>query len=186
MPGRIFWRQARYAPRASSTIGDVNLVSRSIAGTMLLLALSACSLVAEPVRPVEAASPIDVPPVVSRGERIVAIARNQLGSPYLFGGDTPQGFDCSGLVRYVFAAAGIAVPRTAEEQSRAVLTIEPSALQPGDLVFFSTANRGVDHVGIYAGAGQFVHAPSSGRSVTLDALDAEYYRRRLTAAGRLP
>lgn len=119
------------------------------------------------------------------GERIAAAAMAQTGRPYLYGGTTPAGFDCSGLVRYAFLAAGIAVPRTTTEQYRAAHQIKLGKLQPGDLLFFRVDGRDVSHVAIYTGDGRFVHAPQSGRSVESRTLEDDWYRRRLVSAGRL-
>ena len=119
------------------------------------------------------------------GTRIAVLAESQLGAPYRFGGDSPQGFDCSGLVRYVFGQAGIAVPRTAQQLQQAAEPVPADHLQPGDLVFFRIASGRVDHVGIYVGDGEFVHAPRSGRPVRSELLGDNYYQRRYAGAGRL-
>jgi len=119
------------------------------------------------------------------GERIAATALTQVGRPYRYGGNTPQGFDCSGLVRYAYLAAGVSVPRTTEEQYRAARQVRLSRLAPGDLLFFRIDSRSVSHVAIYTGSGRFVHAPQSGRPVETRALDDAYYRARLVGAGRL-
>jgi murein DD-endopeptidase len=118
------------------------------------------------------------------GERIAATALAQIGRPYLYGGSTPEGFDCSGLVRYAYLAAGLDVPRTTTEQFQAVRTIRLETLAPGDLLFFRIDSREVTHVGIYTGEGRFVHAPQSGKSVETRALDDDWYRQRLVSAGR--
>lgn len=138
-----------------------------------ILAVPACSVVRapEPVAP-------------SPGEQLAQLAAEQLGAPYRFGGATPQGFDCSGLVRYVFSAAGIVVPRTAAEQQQRAEPVQPNSLQPGDLVFFRIASDRIDHVGIYAGQGEFIHAPRAGRPVSRELLAEAYYQRRYAGAGR--
>ena len=117
--------------------------------------------------------------------QIAVLAESQLGAPYRFGGDSPRGFDCSGLVRYVFGQAGITVPRTAQAQQQAAEAEPADQLQPGDLVFFRIGSGRVDHVGIYVGDGAFVHAPRSGRPVRSDLLGDNYYQRRYAGAGRL-
>ncbi len=119
------------------------------------------------------------------GTRIAALAESQLGAPYRFGGDSPQGFDCSGLVRYVFEQAGLAVPRTTQQLQQAAKPVPADRLQPGDLVFFRIASGRVDHVGIYVGDGAFIHAPRSGRPVRSELLGDDYYLRRYAGAGRL-
>jgi cell wall-associated NlpC family hydrolase len=121
----------------------------------------------------------------SEGESLVRVAAGFIGTPYKYGGDDPRGFDCSGLVFYSFDQLGIEVPRTAEDQRRAARKVDPESLSLGDLVFFRTSARRVDHVGIYAGAGRFIHAPSSGHVVSYAYLDDPYYRDHFVSAGRL-
>ena len=118
-------------------------------------------------------------PEVSRGSsalgrRIVASSMQYLGVPYVFGGTTPNGFDCSGYVRYVFANAGIYLPRTADAQYECGYPVSPAELVPGDLVFFSTYEAGASHVGIYLGDGNFINASSS-RGVSIASLYSSYW-----------
>ena len=119
------------------------------------------------------------------GERIAAGALAQIGRPYRYGGSTPEGFDCSGLVRYAYLTAGVDVPRTTTEQFQTARSIRLSDLSPGDLLFFRIDSREVTHVAIYTGHGRFVHAPQSGKSVETRPVDDEWYRDRLLGAGRL-
>lgn len=121
-----------------------------------------------------------------RLERVAELAESLLGAPYRFGGASPQGFDCSGLVLYVHGIAGITVPRTAAGQMLAARPVVRSGLQRGDLLFFASGGprAAIDHVGIYVGAGQFVHAPRSGRPVSSDRLDEPWFAERLVSAGR--
>ena len=120
------------------------------------------------------------------GERIAASATSQLGRPYRYGGNGPDAFDCSGLVRFAHGAQGIGVPRTTEEQFAAAKPVPLARIQAGDLLFFRfEKGPKVSHVGIYTGKGRFVHAPQSGRSVETQELDEPWYRSRLIAAGRL-
>lgn len=118
------------------------------------------------------------------GAQVSDSALAQVGRPYLYGGSTPQGFDCSGLVRFAYLAAGISVPRTTGEQFREAREVKLGSIAPGDLLFFRIDGREVSHVGIYAGNGRFVHAPQTGRPVETRALDDAYYRQRLVRAGR--
>ena len=118
-------------------------------------------------------------PEVSRGSsalgrRIVASSMQYLGVPYVFGGTTPNGFDCSGYVRYVFANAGIYLPRTADAQYECGYPVSTAELGPGDLVFFSTYEAGASHVGIYLGDGNFINASSS-RGVSIASLYSSYW-----------
>jgi cell wall-associated NlpC family hydrolase len=118
-------------------------------------------------------------------QRALATAVDMLGTPYRYGGASPRGFDCSGLVYYAYRKAGIQTPRTTKEQYHHTKRIQVSHLQPGDLIFFSISRDRLSHVGIYAGDGRFIHAPSSGKSVAYASLDNPYWRARLTGVGRL-
>jgi len=117
--------------------------------------------------------------------RALAIAVDMIGTPYRYGGSSPRGFDCSGLVYYAYSKAGIQAPRTAAAQYRKTKRVPVSDLQPGDLVFFTLSRGKVSHVGIYVGDGRFIHAPSSGKRVAYASLNNPYWRKRLTGAGRL-
>jgi cell wall-associated NlpC family hydrolase len=121
----------------------------------------------------------------SLGERISASALAQLGRPYRYGGNGPEFFDCSGLVRFAHAAQGIGVPRTTEDQLRAARPIAEHEILAGDVLFFRFEGDKVSHVAIYTGDGQFVHAPQSGRAVETRPLADSWYRRRLVGVGRL-
>jgi cell wall-associated NlpC family hydrolase len=107
------------------------------------------------------------------------------GTPYRNGGADPAGFDCSGLVQYVFEQHGIAMPRDVRTQFSVGTTVNADALEPGDLVFFSTVAPGASHVGIVIGGDQFVHAPSSRGVVRVERLSAEYWADRFVGARRV-
>lgn len=107
-----------------------------------------------------------------------------LGVPYIYGGESPQGFDCSGLVQFAYRSAGINVPRTAREQLKASRKIDVDEAAAGDLLFFKSPQN--SHVGIYLGDGRFVHAPASSRNVSIGSLDDPYYKSHFVRAGRLP
>lgn len=111
-----------------------------------------------------------------------------VGTPYRWGGNTPEsGFDCSGLIGYVYrGAAGVSLPRTTTQMSQRGVEVGRSALQVGDLLFFATSGgRRVSHAGIYVGGGRFVHAPSSGGTVRLDRLDNSYWQKTYLTAKRV-
>ncbi len=118
-------------------------------------------------------------PEISRGSnyisrRVVQSSMQYIGVPYVFGGTSPSGFDCSGYVQYVFAHAGIYLPRTADAQYEVGYPVSTEELVAGDLVFFSTYAYGPSHVGIYLGEGSFINASSS-RGVAVDSLYSSYW-----------
>ena len=111
----------------------------------------------------------------AKADQIIATAKKYIGVPYVWGGESPSGFDCSGYVQYVFKAHGIQLNRTAETQYKHGSYVSKSNLKPGDLVFFqNTYKAGISHVGIYIGDGQFIHASSS-KGVTISNLSSSYY-----------
>ncbi|OAA86441.1 C40 family peptidase [Clostridium ljungdahlii] len=105
---------------------------------------------------------------IASSDAVVAYASNFLGVPYVWGGTSPSGFDCSGLVQYVYAHFGIDLPRTSQEQQTVGTAVSRDELQPGDLVFFGSPAY---HVGIYVGGGQFINAPKTGDVVKIASLD---------------
>jgi hypothetical protein len=119
------------------------------------------------------------------GYEISGTALEFRGVPYRNGGAAPDGFDCSGLVWYVFGRHGLALPRTVEDQYRIGDTIEAARLEAGDLVFFSTTSPGASHVGIVIGGDAFVHAPSSTGVVRVERLDSSYWSQRFIGARRV-
>jgi len=118
------------------------------------------------------------------GEDIVETARKYLGVPYLWGGTTPLGVDCSGFIFTVYKMNGYIIPRDAESQFNYCEHIEDEKLLPGDLVFFTTYLPGPSHVGIYLGEGNFIHASSS-KGVTVSSINGDYYKCRYLGGGRL-
>ena len=125
--------------------------------------------------------------VVTVGDRIVAVAQECLGTPYVWGGESPNtGFDCSGLVYYVLKTLGYSPYRTATSQYKMGTYVSKDNLQPGDLVFFAnTYKSGISHVGIYVGNGQFIHCPNSGDVVRYDDLTTGYYANHYYGARRM-
>ena len=101
----------------------------------------------------------------SIGKKVIAVADNYRGVPYVRGGTSPRGFDCSGYTQYVYSKLGISLPRVADAQADAAVPVRRAFAKPGDLVFYHSGSGYVYHVGIYAGGGQVWHAPVPGRSV---------------------
>jgi cell wall-associated NlpC family hydrolase len=124
---------------------------------------------------------IHVPPS-SAGTTVVAIAERYLGIPYVYAGASPSGgFDCSGLVMYVFAQVGISLPHYAASQYGYGMPVSKDQLEPGDLVFFD----GLGHVGIYVGGGSFIHAPHTGDVVKISSLSESWYTENYVGARRI-
>lgn len=122
----------------------------------------------------------------SIGEAIVTYGEKFMGVPYVFGGTTPQGFDCSGFVQYIYKhAAGISLPRTTDQQYNVGTSIAKSDLQPGDLVFYAnTYRKGISHVGVYAGGNMVLNATSS-KGIDLVSLDNSYWGPKYAGAKRV-
>jgi cell wall-associated NlpC family hydrolase len=118
-----------------------------------------------------------------RYSSVVGIAMQYLGVPYVWGGESPRGFDCSGLVAYVYAQVGVSLPHytVAQWSYSDSVSVPRSQLQPGDLVFFA----GLGHVGIYVGGGNFIHAPHTGDVVSIDSLNGGWYRSEYYGAKRI-
>ncbi|WP_425058167.1 hypothetical protein SCACP_28130 [Sporomusa carbonis] len=123
---------------------------------------------------------------VGTAQSVIAAARSLLGQPVVWGGSTPaQGFDCSGLVQYVFRQAGISLPRTADLQFLVGQPVAKSMLQPGDLVYFTTYAPGASHVGIYIGLGKFIHTAWSQGIVAIGDINDDYFVKRYYGAKRV-
>ena len=114
------------------------------------------------------------------GRRVVGYAKRFIGVPYVWGGTSPHGFDCSGFVRYVYAHFGVSLPHSSYAQFGDGRRVGRSSLHPGDLVFFD----GLGHVGLYIGNGRFIHAPHTGTRVRIETL-AGWYSSRFSGARRL-
>ncbi len=157
-------------------------------GLALGVALAALGC-AKPLATLDMFEPAAVPPALQRAEtesaparsgRVVAIAKRQLGTRYVWGGASPTGFDCSGLVMYVYSHVSVALPHNAAKQYRYGAPVTREGLEPGDVVFFD----GLRHNGIYVGDGRFIHARRSGGGVMISGLDESWYRSRWVGGRR--
>lgn len=161
------------------------MTSRLVGLCLAAALLTACA--AQPTAP-RTPAPATRPNVTADSGRaqspVIEIALAMVGAPYAYGGADPRGFDCSGLVWYAYSRSGFDVPRTALDLYRAARKIGLDVAAPGDLVFFQDEAQ-LSHVGIYLGGERFVHAPASGRSVSIANLDDAYYRMHLVGVGRI-
>lgn len=183
--------------------GATELV-RALAGLALVVFLALVLVVVTPLSllgaiapspqlqpPTTAPDPKLVPPSPAGlpDSRVVALARGYLGVPYVFGGTNPStGLDCSGLVQLVYRQAGVALPRTAQQQYDATTRIPRAQLQPGDLVFFARTypdpHDWITHVGIYVGDGQQINAPTEGQVVSIQPVFVGFWGAHYAGAGR--
>ncbi len=123
-------------------------------------------------------------PPIQATHSAVKTALEQLNRPYRYGGETPRGFDCSGLIYYAYQRNGLAIPRTTAEQLRSSHTVALEEIAPGDLLFFRQRKNRAAHVGLYVGDGRFIHASTSEQAVILSRLDSPYWINHLVAVGR--
>ena len=134
---------------------------------------------APPVRHIEGYS-------TSVADKAAATALIMVGRPYKFNGDSPSGFDCSGLVRYSYLAAGMDVPHSTYSLRVHTRPVFPRDMRKGDLLFFNESGKKYSHVGIYIGNNLFVHAPSTGKTVRKDTLQDPYWEKHFLGARRFP
>lgn len=118
------------------------------------------------------------------GASLVEYAARFLGTPYVYGGTSPSGFDCSGFVYYVYKQFGYTLNRTAAAQNSNGIWVARNNLKPGDIVLFNTSG-GISHAGIYVGNDQFIHAVKPGTPVQYDSLSSSYYSTRYVSARRI-
>jgi len=157
---------------------------RTSLGVLMVFAAFAFSVQAPPATAGRAAVLTFRPPVGSAplGVRVARYAKRFLGTPYVWGGDSPSyGFDCSGLVRYVYSHFGFDLPHSTYADFDLGQAVTRAALKPGDLVFF----HGVGHMGLYIGHGRFIHAPHSGTDVQVAMIDDPGYQASFDGARRV-
>jgi cell wall-associated NlpC family hydrolase len=154
-----------------------------LAAAVAVLALAACA--GTPAARRDAASATRTASSPAPAELAASNALKMVGRPYRYGGATPAGFDCSGLVQFSFRQAGVSLPRSTDAQLAASSRVKLSGLRRGDLLFFDEEGKKKSHVGIYLGDGRFVHAPSSGKHVRTDRMDAPYWKKHLSEARRV-
>jgi cell wall-associated NlpC family hydrolase len=123
-------------------------------------------------------------PSADKGMEIARKAHDYIGVPYKYGGRSPKGFDCSGLVWYVYKQYGISLPDASYKQASAGFKIDKDELEPGDLVFFQTNGR-VHHVGLYVGGNKMIHAPGRGKKVVKISLKDKYYQKHYATSRRI-
>jgi cell wall-associated NlpC family hydrolase len=131
------------------------------------------------------APPVGPTPATTIGALALAMAMDFRGVRYRNGGSDPSGFDCSGLVQFVFARQGIALPRETQQQFGSGYEIPSHEIRPGDLVFFNTDARGPSHVGIVVDRASFVHAPNSRGVVRVEQMSTSYWAKRFLGARRI-
>ena len=119
------------------------------------------------------------------GYLAASLARDQVGGPYRYGGSSPSGFDCSGLVQYVYSKLGVSLPRKSRDMAGVGHQVPIHDLLPGDLLFFKINGRRVSHVGIYIGNNEFVHATKSGHPVRKDSLTKPWWQEGFVAGRRV-
>ena len=122
-------------------------------------------------------------PITSTDNIMMDEIESWMGTPYVYGGESRSGVDCSAFTQSVYQSVNISIPRTASQQSAASENVNPPDLQFGDLIFFNTSGSGISHVGIYIGNGFFAHASSS-RGVVKESLAKQYYSDRIVSVGR--
>jgi cell wall-associated NlpC family hydrolase len=122
-------------------------------------------------------------PVGADQQRMMSVIDSYMGTPYVYGGTTHDGIDCSGFTQAVYREIGVDIPRTASQQAEAARDVSPGSLEFGDILFFNTSGSGISHCGIYIGEGFFVHASSSS-GVRRETLANPYFASRIVGAGR--
>jgi cell wall-associated NlpC family hydrolase len=155
-------------------------ISRFLFVPIVLLALYGCAST-----PSSSSAPARLKASDTVASRAADTAVSMLGKPYKYGGNTPTGFDCSGLVYYSYSRVGIEVSRDTHTLKTQTSLTRVSDLRRGDLLFFDQEGQKSSHVGIFIGDGRFVHAPSTGGKVRTEKLDANYWHKHFVEARRV-
>lgn len=178
----------RTALKASLALTVTVLIVIAFTVSSVVVVIEGLAMVLAGIAPVPA-GPVSPSPA-GRDATVLALAQAELGVPYVWGGASPAtGFDCSGLVQWVYGQIGVILPRTAQDQYNATTRLDPAQLQAGDLVFFTATDSNdpsfVTHVGIYAGDGQMINAPDVGETVSVMPVFTGYWGAHFAGAGRV-
>ncbi|MGJ7909757.1 NlpC/P60 family protein [Neobacillus sp. LXY-1] len=178
--GDTLWLISSQNNMTVSQLKTINNLTSDTIYVGQVLKLSADSTPAPTPAPAPAPAPVPAPtPTVSKAQMVMDEAKKYIGTPYLWGGNTPAGFDCSGFTSYVFNKVGITIPRTTSSQYTNLKIV--STPNPGDLVFFETYAPGPSHVGIYLGNNKFIQAGTS-TGVTISDITTTYWKSRYLGA----
>ena len=123
--------------------------------------------------------------VSSKGQAVVELAKQYLGTPYVYGGSSPKGFDCSGFVYYIYKQFGVTLNRVAQDQMTNGTWVPTSEMMPGDIIGVKNSSGYVNHVGIYVGGGMMIHSPQSGETVRFESVVSGNYSLRIAAVRRI-
>ncbi|MDO4906523.1 C40 family peptidase [Neisseria sp.] len=170
---------------------DIRPILRAAALAAAAFALASCGSTSSPrskpkTHAAKSVQPVRIKHISQQegGRELILQSMDLVGTPYRWGGTTENGFDCSGMIQYLYKnALNVNIPRTSRQMAEASRKISPKKLKSGDLVFFNTSGRGISHVGLYIGNGEFIHAPRSGSTVRTERLDKPYYAQRFVKAG---
>gem|GEM_PF-635491 len=185
--GLAFPALAQEAVLPGIALENISAAAQAAAGQTASTSDLAPSFANEVVAPVKADPDASMASKPGSGvQTLLKRALALLGTPYRWGGTGTNGFDCSGLVGYVFKTAlGVELPRVSRDMANTGQRVDRSSLTAGDIVFFGVHGRRVDHVGIYVGNGQFLHAPRTGKDVMVSSLDKGYWSGRFMEARRV-
>lgn len=169
---------------------DIRPILRAAALAAAAFALASCGSTSSPrskpkTHAAKSVQPVRIKHISQQegGRELILQSMDLVGTPYRWGGTTENGFDCSGMIQYLYKnALNVNIPRTSRQMAEASRKISPKKLKSGDLVFFNTSGRGISHVGLYIGNGEFIHAPTSSGTIRTARLDQPYFRQRFTGA----